>query len=467
MNNNEFDVVVIGGGPGGYVSAIRASQLGAKVALIEKDKLGGVCTNVGCIPTKTLLYATEIIDEIKKGKEFGINVIDYDIDFKVLMKKKDKVVSRLRNGIEYLLKGYGVEVISGIGKLISDSKVKVEKDGKVTTLEAKRVIIAIGSKAAKPPIQGIDSDGVITSEEALSLEELPNSIVIAGGGAEGCEFARVFSSLGTEVTIVEMLPNLLPLEDKEIGLRVKQALTKRGVKVMVNTKVKKIEGKKGSMVIKVDKQGDEKELKGDLVFLGLGRSPVSQGLGLEEIGVQMTKGWIVVNNKMETSVRNIYAVGDATGGGFAHVAMEGGVVAAENCMGMSSSINLNVVPRCIYTKPEIACVGLSEDLARKRGIKYKIGRFLFTANGRAQTIGEEEGFVKVLVKEGSNEIIGVHMFGPNVSEVLAEACLAMSVGLKVSSISKIMLAHPTLSEVFKEACLDAMGKAIHKVKMIS
>jgi len=440
-----YDVIIIGGGPGGYVSAIKASQLGLKVLLVEKDKLGGTCTNVGCIPTKTLLYASEILYEVKKAKAFGID-INYTLDYSRLKRKKDEVVENLVKGIEYLLKAHGVEVIYGKGEILDRGKVKVKE----VSFEGKNIIIATGSRPFKPNIKGVEGKGVITTEEALNLDKLPSRVVLAGGGAEGCEFACIYSSLGVEVSLVEMMPNLLPNEDKEIGLRLKSIFESRGIKVFTNSKILRIEGEEGDKRVITE---DGKEIRGDLVILGLGRRPNSEDIGLENLGLQTFKGRIVVNDKMETNVKGVYAIGDVAGGGFAHEAMEEGIVAVKNILGKEARINHHFIPRCIYTIPEVASIGLKEEEAKSKGYNISIGRFSFSANGRALTMGEKEGFVKVILDKDSGKILGVHMLGPKVSELIAQAS------------TEFIYPHPTLSEAFKEALLDAKKEAIHKVRV--
>ncbi|MEM4310999.1 MAG: dihydrolipoyl dehydrogenase [Nitrososphaerales archaeon] len=456
-----YDLIIIGAGPGGYVSALKASQLGAKVLLIEKDKVGGVCTNMGCIPTKTLLHAAEIIHEIHKAKEFGI-VANLSFDYSSLMKKKEEIVSKLRNGIEYLLKANQVHLVYGLGRIKDNHTVKVSSKGEEKTFEGKSMVIASGSSPFKPPIKGIDEKGVITSEEALSLEKLPNSIIIAGGGAEGCEFATIYSSLGVDVTIIEMLPNLLPNEDREIGLRLKALLERKGVKVLTNSKIQKIEGKEGEKKVIIE---DGREIKGELVILGLGRKPNSDSLGLENLGIQTLKGRIVVNDKMETNVKGIYAIGDVTGGGFAHEAMEEGIIAVKNIMNKDGKMDHALIPRCIYTIPEVASIGLREEDAKAKGYNISLGRFSFSANGRASTMGEREGFVKVILDRDREEILGVHMLGARVSELIIQVSLLMRIGKDSDFISEAIYPHPTLGEALKEALLDAKGQAIHKVRI--
>jgi len=456
-----YEVTVIGGGPGGYVAALRAAQLGAKVAIVEQGRFGGVCNNFGCIPTKTMLRAAELIDQIERGAQFGISAEKLSIDFGALVRYKKMVVDHLSKSIEELLERSGVEIYRGRGRLGRKGEVVVD-DG--TRLVTKSTIIATGSRPLRPPIPGIEGRKVLTGEEATEIEEVPSSVVITGGGAEGTEFACIFAKLGAKVTLVEMKPRLLPLEDRELGVRLRQAFKRHGVEVLTDTKVTAIADLNGGKEITLVSEREAK-VRCDLVVLALGRRPNSEGLGLEDNGVVM-EGWrIKVNDRMETSTPGIYAVGDVTGGFFAHEAMMGGCVAAENAMGDRRSLDRKAIPRCIYTIPEVAAVGMTEDQARASGREVKTGKFSFAANGRAWTMGETEGAIKVVADGSSLEILGVHMIGPMVSELIAEACLAMSQGAKIDNIGWMMHAHPTLSEVFREAMLDCEGRSLHKSRL--
>lgn len=455
---SSYDAIVIGGGPAGYTSAIRIAQLGGKVCIIEEDKVGGTCLNRGCIPTKALLTSAGLYNKIKKARDFGINIDNYSADFPAMMQRKDRIVNRLRMGVEYLLKNNGVEILKGRGKVKGKGTVEVANGNEVQTIQGTHIVIASGSKPAKIP--GIEYNGntVVTSDELLSLTNLPGSLLIIGGGVIGCEFACIFSELGTKVSIVEMLPQILPAEDEEIALTLRGILEKRGIKIYTGTKVNTI-ATGPSQVISELSNGEKIETEKVLVCTG--RVPNSSGLGLEESGVKVEKGRVITDQKMRTNIEGIYAIGDVTGGILlAHVAMAEGVVAAENIMGKELTIDYTAVPSCIFTFPEIASVGLSEKKARETGMGIVIGKFPFTASGKALAGGEQEGFVKV-VSEKSGKILGVHIIGPEATNLIAEAVLCIQNNIGVEKIARTIHAHPTLPEAFLEATLDLKGEAIH------
>jgi dihydrolipoamide dehydrogenase len=459
-----FDIVVIGGGPGGYVAAIRAAQLGGKVALVEKKWLGGVCTNVGCIPSKALLWAADLKAMIKGAAPFGIEDQNADVKFEQLVAHKEKTVKRLSAGIEFLLSKNGVEIVRGTGSLVSRDRVRVENNGQSNILEAKNVIVATGSSPARPDIDGINNQAVITGEETTELQELPRSVVIAGGGAEGAEFAYLLASLGVEVKIIEMLPRFLPLEDHEIGSRLQRSLSQLGIDIRLSTKLVKVESEGATVKVHGGSEKGTEIFEAERLILALGRRPNSASLGLEELGVRMVKGWIVVNEQMKTDIPGIYAIGDVVGGGFAHQAMIAGEMAAENIIRGNSKIRISAIPRVIFTIPEIAAVGYTEEQARKSA-EITVGRFLFNANGRALATGQTEGMVKIIAEKNSGKILGVHIIGHNVSEIIGMASLAMHLELTLEELTAAIIPHPTLSEALREAALDAMGAAIHKVRI--
>ena len=468
MSGSSYDVIVIGGGPGGYVAAIRAAQLGGKVALVEAANLGGTCTNWGCIPTKALLRSVECLVEARRAKEFGVVLGSIDYSLEAIVKRKDEIVSRLREGIAYLLKSYGVSLIQGRGRLISPNRVSVScSDGSKQELEGKAIILATGSKNRLLPIPGLSEVEVMTNEhEGLSPKKVPESLLIIGAGPEGVEFATIYSNLGSKVTLVEMMPTIIPLEDEEMGVRLGRILSSNGVTIHTKSVVKEVKRKNGYIEACISTDGAESKVLVEKLLLAAGHVPNLNDLGLEEVGVVYTKKGITVNERMETNVKGIYAVGDVVTVSLAHVASEQGIVAAENAMGLNSTYDSRFVPRCIYTIPEVAAVGLTTQQAREQKIDFVTGRFPFTASGRALTLGETEGTIKVLVEKNSKKILGVHIIGPRASDLIPEATLAMKMGATVSDLAKTIHPHPTLSEALKEATLDAVGEAIHLGKKI-
>lgn len=464
VKERNADLTVIGAGPGGYVSAIRAAQLGGKVVLVEREEVGGVCLNKGCIPTKTLLRTTELLTLLSKAKDFGVDIDNWSIDFKKMLLRKNQIVKRLVMGVKTLLKKNGVELVYGFARIKKSGEIKVlRNDGGMEVIKSKKIILATGSKPVKPPIPGVDFDGVLTSDDVFKLESLPQSLLIVGGGPVGLEFAQIFSSLGVEVTVVEILPHLLPNEDEEIGLMLHKIMEKKGVKVFVNTKVTKIDERKDEKQVYLLGKSGEEVKKAEKVLLAVGRTPNIEGLGLDSIGVDFDKRGILANNKMETNISGIYAAGDVAGKFLlAHTASEEGVVAAENALGYERRINYRAIPRCIFTVPEVACVGLTEKQAREAGYNLKIGRFPFLASGRALTMDETDGFVKVLIDSNTDEILGIHIIGPLASELVSEAVLAINLEATTKEIIDTIHAHPTLAEALREAVLDAEKRAIHK-----
>ena len=458
----QSDVVIVGGGPAGYVAAIRASQLGGKVILIERDSLGGTCLNRGCIPTKVLLHSVGILESARKGRDYGVNVGDISIDFAKMMSHKDAVVNTLVTGVQYLMRSNAIEVIKGTGTVISPTEVEVDS-GEKESVKGTRIILAPGSVPSVVPIPGVDSSGVITSDDTLQLSEIPRSLLVVGGGAIGVEFATIFAKLGTKVTIVEMLPQIIPTEDLELSTSLKEVLERGGIKIFTSAQVSRIEdAPEGDKLITVTTGEGEQKLTAELVLVAVGRKPNLEGLGLEGVGIKTERGSITVNDRMETSIPGIYAAGDAVGGILlAHVASVEGAVAVENALGKDSVMDYRAVPRCIYTMPEVAAVGLTESQAREEGLNLKIGRFPFTANSKALILGHPDGFVKVLSDARSGEIFGVHIFGPQATELISEATLAMGMEATVSEISSTIHAHPTLSEAMREATLDAEGMVVH------
>ncbi|MBI5327144.1 MAG: dihydrolipoyl dehydrogenase [Deltaproteobacteria bacterium] len=459
----EFDIVVIGGGPGGYVAAIRAAQMGAKAALIEKDALGGTCLNRGCIPTKALYYSAKTIAAVKKASEFGVTTGEVGFDIAKAVDRKDDVVKRLVGGVGQLLKGNGVTVINGTGSIEAIGKVKVEKeDGSTEIIAAKNIIIATGSEPAMIPAFRIDRENVITSTEALNLKKLPKSILIIGGGVMGCEFANIFSKFGSSVKVVELLPTILSTEDKQVVRVIAKAFKDAGIEVYTEANVEGIE--KTDVGVKT-RLKDGKEFLTEKVLVTIGRSFNSTGIGLEKACVEVEKGRIKVNNKMETNVKGIYAIGDVTGQMLlAHIASAGAIVAVENALGKEKWMDYSAVPGGIFTDPEIASVGLREKDAEAKGIKISVGRFPYAASGKALAMGEPEGFMQIIVEQGAERIIGATIVGAHATDLIGEVAVVVKGGGKLKHITEVIHAHPTLPEIVLEAAEDVHGRAIDKIE---
>lgn len=458
------ELVVLGGGPAGYVAALRASQLGAKVTLVENRELGGTCLNRGCIPTKALLKSTEVYDIIKEASNFGVSADNAAIDFTRVIHRKETIVRQLVAGVKHLLASSGVEVVKGSARFLDRNNIEITSSDKTYKLTAQKFIIATGSVPAALPIPGFDSDDVLTSDRALNLQHPPESMVIIGGGVIGVEFATIFQSVGTKVTIIEMMPRLIPTMDTEIAQLLERSLKKRGVDIYLNSRVESIEDEDGAKLIQFkDQTGKPSSISADKVLVSVGRKANTEGLGLANAGVKTDeKGNIQVNHFMETNIPNIYAAGDVTGGILlAHVAFEEGKAAAQNALGHKSKIDYRVVPNCIFTRPEIASVGLSEEEAQKAGYNIKVGRFPFRANGKALTMNEKEGFVKIIADSKCDEILGVHIIGPHASDLIHEGALAIKLEATLEEIVETIHAHPTLAETMVEAALDADNLALH------
>jgi len=466
VSTTEFDVIVIGAGPGGYVAAIRASQLGLKTAIIEKEWLGGVCLNVGCIPSKSLLKNAEVAHILRKrGKEFGFSFDNLVLDFGTAVKRSRQVSTRLVRGVGFLMKKNNITVLNGTGRITSRDTVSVtDIDGKNQDHKADNIIIATG--AAPITIPGIEIDGekVVTYREAITQEKLPNSVVIVGSGAIGVEFATIWNAYGVEVTIVEMLPRLVPLEDKEVSSELAKSFKKSKIKVLTNHKVEEISTNKIGVSVVVTGENGELTIEADQALMAIGFRPNINDLGLEEIGVQINEfGAVAVDDRMATNVPGVWAIGDVTGKlMLAHVGSAQGVICAENIAGVeTTTLEYEMMPRATYCQPQIASFGLTEDQAVERGHKVKVGRFPFQANGKALGLGESGGWVKIITEEKYGEILGAHMIGPEVTELLPELTLAQMMELTSAEISRNIHAHPTLSEVLMEAAHGVAGHAIH------
>ncbi len=466
-------IAILGAGPGGYVAAIRAAQLGARVTVIERDKLGGVCLNWGCIPSKALLSVVELGDKLKKAQDFGIVLqAPATYDLARMVSRKDKVVATLVKGIATLLKGWGVEQVSGQGVLGDARTIVVTKsDGDRLEVHADTLVIATGSSWPNLPLFPIDGRLIVTSQQLLDLIHIPASLVIVGGGVEGCEFAALYSGLGTQVTVIELMPRILPLEDEDISSTMERELKKRGVTVLTGTTVEKLERLSDSVEVSLK---DGNRVAADRLLVSVGRGFNSRGIGLEQVGVTLgRRGEILVDDGMHTNVPGIYAIGDVTGKAMlAHVASMQGQVAVENILGHARTINYEVIPAGIFTLPEIGRVGLTEQQARAQAElrgndphqSIRVGRFRYAALGKAQATGDTTGLFKVIADAASDKILGMHILGAHAADLIHEAALAMQVGATAAQVAGMIHAHPTLAEGIMEAIEDVAGTAIHQLR---
>ncbi|MBI1765422.1 MAG: dihydrolipoyl dehydrogenase [Acidobacteria bacterium] len=460
----QFDVTVIGAGPGGYVAAIRAAQVGLKTAIIERDKdLGGTCLLRGCIPTKELLHSAHVYELIKDPAEFGVEVTGATLNFPAVIKRKNAIVSKLSNGVGFLMKKNKITVFKGQGKLEGKGRVTVTDDaGKVTDVPTKNVIIATGSAVRLLPGLTIQNPRIVTSDELLDFQHVPKSMVVLGAGAVGVEFASVFNRFGSEVTVIEMLDRLVPIEDEETSKELQRAFRKRKINTMVSTKFESCTVNADDVTINyTDSKGKAGSITAETLLVAIGRRPVTDGLGLENTKCEVERGYIKVDEYMRTAEPNVYAIGDVVPTPWlAHVASKEGCLAAEHIAGRNPRpINYNLVPNCTYCEPEIGSVGLTEAKAKAAGHEIKIGKFPFSALGKAMILGETEGFIKVIADAKYDEVLGVHMIGPHATDLLAEACVAMGLEATAEEFGHIMHAHPTLSEAVMEAAEAVHGMA--------
>lgn len=464
---SKFDVAIIGSGPGGYVAAIRCAQLGFKTAIIEKyNSLGGTCLNVGCIPSKALLDSSEHYhNAVSTFEEHGIDISKPKVNFGQMIKRKAGVVEQTVAGIEFLMKKNKIEVIQGHGSFVSSTKIKVEGDKETREIEADKIIIATGSKPASLPNIAIDKDRIITSTEALSLKDLPKSMVVIGGGVIGLELGSVYARLGTEVTVVEYAKSILPTMDGTMGKELAKSLKKLGVKVLTGHQVTGATNKGKSVVVTAkDKKGEDISFDADYCLVAIGRKPYTDKLGLENVGIKTDdRGRIETNDHLQTNVPNIYAIGDVVKGAMlAHKAEEEGVFVAEVMAGQKPHMDYNLIPGVVYTWPEVASVGKTEEQLKEAGVNYKSGSFSFKASGRARASMDTDGLIKVLADSETDEILGVHMVGPRAADMIAEAVVAMEFRASAEDIGRICHAHPTFTEALKEAALAATdNRALH------
>jgi dihydrolipoyl dehydrogenase len=462
-----YDVIVIGGGPGGYVAGIRAAQLGQKVAVVERESLGGVCLNWGCIPTKALLRNAEVINLLGQGSDFGFKIENLTVDYAPAQKRSRQVSDRLVKGVGFLFRKNNITHVAGAGELVGPKQVKVMPSGQV--LEAKNIIIATGARARSLPGMTVDGKRIITSREALELTAVPKRLVVVGAGAIGMEFAYLFRSYGAEVTVIEMLPHVLPLEDDETAAEVAKAFKRKGIATLVNTRTEAVEAGEGAVTVRVKDQGSgqEQAIQADVVLVAIGVAPNSEGIGLEAAGVATDKrGFIAVDEYLRTNVPGIYAIGDVTGKLLlAHVASAQGIVAAEHMAGHETrpirDADYIFMPRATYCHPQVASIGYTEAQAKEKGFEVKIGKFPFIANGKALGLNERDGFVKIIADAKYGEILGAHLVGPEVTELLPELALAHTWELTTEEIARTVHAHPTLSEALMEAAHAVAGNPIH------
>lgn len=478
-----YDISIIGAGPGGYVAAIRAAQLGAKVCIIEKDNLGGVCLNKGCIPTKALLKSASVVSQIKKAADFGIDIDAYRINFPKILSRKEEIVERSNKGIKLLLESKKIELIKGKAKIINPGQIEITSSEPQTTdtkIESKNIIIATGSRPLELATLKFDHKKILSSDAILNISEIPQSLLIVGAGAIGCEFASLFNELGTQITIVEMVDQILPNQDREIAKRLTGIFKKQGIKILTKTKVERAEedGDKLSVmfsdVISENPGGKTHVspgasrpdipdgIKVEKVLVCAGRLPNTENLGLEDIGVETEKSYVVVDEYLKTNIPHIFAIGDCIGGYLlAHVASYEGKMAAANALGDRRKVDYLAVPNCIFTYPEVASVGLTGDQAKEEGFDVRIGKFHFTALGKAQAIGETEGLAKIIIDKASDRLLGAQLLGAGSTELIAELVLAVKLKIKGKSLADTIHAHPTMAEAIMEAAESCYDESIH------
>lgn len=459
-----YDLIVLGSGPGGYVAAIRASQLGLKTAVIEKESLGGICLNWGCIPTKALLKSASVFEYLNHASDFGINIKDASVDFPAIVQRSRNVAGGMSKGVEFLMKKNKIDVIYGYGKITSKNTIEVENDKKEkTTYQAKNIIIATGGRANSLPSLPIDGEKVIEYRKAMSLEKQPKSMVVIGSGAIGSEFAYFYQSIGTQVTIVEYLPNLVPNEDEEVSKQLERSFKKMGMKIYTDTEFQKVDTSGKTVKVQIKTKKGEEVLECDVVLSAVGVKANIENIGLEDVGVATDKGKILVNKNYQTNIPEVYAIGDCVPGpALAHVASAEGIIAVEHIAGHHpDALDYGNIPGCTYCSPEIASVGLTEKQAKEKGIEIKVGKFPFSASGKASAAGHKDGFVKLIFDAKYGELLGGHMIGYNVTEMVAELVSIRKLETTGHEIIKTVHPHPTMSEAIMEAAAAAYGEVIH------
>ncbi|WP_299253368.1 dihydrolipoyl dehydrogenase [uncultured Aquimarina sp.] len=459
-----YDIIVLGSGPGGYVTAIRASQLGFKTAIIEKESLGGVCLNWGCIPTKALLKSAQVFDYLKHASDYGLTVEKFDKDFDAVVKRSRGVAEGMSKGVQFLMKKNKIDVIEGFGKLKSGSKVTVtDKDGKASDYEGKHIIVATGARSRELPNLPQDGKKVIGYREAMTLNSQPKKMIVVGSGAIGVEFAHFYNAMGTEVTIVEFLPNLVPLEDEEVSKQFERSFKKAGIKVMTNSSVESVDTSGDGVKATVKTKKGEEILEADIVLSAVGIKTNIENIGLEELGIATDRDKIVVNDWYQTNIPGVYAIGDVVSGpALAHVASAEGITCVEKIADMHvEAIDYGNIPGCTYASPEIASVGMTEKQAKEAGYELKVGKFPFSASGKASAAGTKDGFVKVIFDAKYGEWLGCHMIGAGVTDMIAEAVLGRKLETTGHEVLKTIHPHPTMSEAVMEAVADAYDEVIH------
>lgn len=467
MTDTQYDLIVIGSGPGGYVAAIRAAQLGLRTAVVEKDPhFGGTCLHRGCIPTKALLHTASMLDEIRHASRIGISVEEPSLDFAGAHAYKNRVVSKNAKGIEFLFRKNKIDGLHGFGRIVGPSSVEVEspEGGETKRYETRNILIATGSVPRGIPGFEIDGERILSSDHALTLEQVPSSLVVLGAGAVGTEFASVYASFGSQVTIVEMMDRLLPIEDEEVSAQLLESFRKRGIESALGARVESVEATAEGVRIQMLQSGSTRVIEAEKLLVAVGRAPVTEGIGLEEVGVELERGYVRVDEYMRTTVPRIYAIGDVVATPWlAHVASSEGVLAAEHMAGHADArpIDYRLVPSCTYCDPEVASVGSTEAQAREQGYDVAVGKFPFSALGKATILQRSEGFVKVVRETRYDEILGVHIIGPHATDLVAEACVAIGLESTTEELVRTMHAHPTLSEAVSEAAHAAVGHAIH------
>ncbi|TET71610.1 MAG: dihydrolipoyl dehydrogenase [Candidatus Aminicenantes bacterium] len=462
--DKKYDLAIIGGGPGGYVAAIRAAQLKKRVVLIEKDRIGGTCMNYGCIPAKYLLHQTKIYRELKENKNIEGPLEKIKCNWKRVQEEKNKIVERLVKGIEFLLRKNGIEIVKGEGFIKSEKQIAVKTEGGDQILESDKIILATGSRPAALPFLEPNGKEVVTSREALEFDSIPTKMLVVGAGAVGIEMGSIYQRLGSDVSVLEIMPTILPGSDREMVVRLERILKQQGLKIHNQMRIEESNIKEGRVSLKGTdlKTQSAFEFEAEKVLLAAGRKPNTEGLTGKDLKLLLDKqGFVKVNNLLETSIPGIYAIGDMIGGFLlAHKASHEGIIAAENASGLKAEMNYKALPLAVYTEPEFSSVGLTEEEAKERGIKIQVGLFSLQANGRALTTGSQEGMVKIIADE-KDEIIGAHILAANASEFISEISLAMKRGLKIQDVSSSIHIHPTLSEAVMEAALKAKNQAIH------